>query len=395
MRVLVAFDKFKDSLTARQACERAAQALRSVRPDWRVDLCPLTDGGEGFADILTRAARGTLSEFTVAGPRDRVVTASLGLVRVDAIPATARARLRLALGGSGRIAVIEMASASGLALLAPPDRDPWQATSLGTGQLLRHAAEAGAGAVLLGVGGSATHDLGLGALAALGLQFLSADGLRLNPPVPGAWSRLVRIEGEAGQGLPPIRLACDVTNPLLGPRGAAAVFAPQKGLVAADYGRLEAESARVAALLCAACDRPRELMELPGAGAAGGIAFGLMAGAGAELLSGSSLVSDWLDLEARLAAADLVLTGEGSFDASSWGGKGPGALVERALALGKPAHVFAGRVDGAGSRGRATLHAITPPGTPLPDALRDGGANLLAAVRQTFAGSSGPGPSAG
>ncbi len=385
MRVLVAFDKFKDSLSARQACDRAAQALQAVRPDWRVDLCPLTDGGEGFAEILTQAAGGEMSKFTVAGPRGAPVQAAVGLVRLDGIPATARARLRLALAGSGRIAVIEMAAASGLALLAPEDRDPWQATSLGTGELIRHAAKTGASAVLLGVGGSATHDLGLGALAALGLKFLSADGLRLNPPVPGAWSRLVRIEGEVSHGLPPIRLACDVTNPLLGPRGAAAVFAPQKGLVAADFDRLEGESARLAALLCVHCERSRELMEIPGAGAAGGIAFGLMAGAGAELLSGSALVSDWLDLEARLAAADLVLTGEGSFDASSWGGKGPGVLVERALALGKPAHVFAGRVDGTGSRGRATLHAITPPGAPLPVALRDGGANLLAAVRQAFA----------
>jgi glycerate kinase len=395
VRVLVAFDKFKDSLTARQACERAAQAIREARPDWRVDLCPLTDGGEGFGEILTGAAGGRMAEFTVAGPRNRLLTAALGLVRLDQIPAVARGRLRLALPGSAQLAVIEMAAASGLTLVAPGDRDPWQATSQGTGELIRHAAELGAGAVLLGVGGSATHDLGLGALSALGLAFLAADGRALVPPVPASWPQLVGIEGAVSPGLPPIRLACDVANPLLGPRGAAAVFGPQKGLVAADYRRLEDESARVAALLCTHCERSRDLMEIPGAGAAGGIAFGLMAGAGAELLSGSALVSDWLDLEARVAAADLVLTGEGSFDASSWGGKGPGAIVERALELGKPAHVFAGRVDGAGSKGGATLHPITPPGTALPEALRDGGANLFATVRRVFASVSGRGPSAG
>ena len=393
MRVLIAFDKFKDSLTARQACELAAQALRAERPDWRLDLCPLADGGEGFAEILTLAARGETFEFSVAGPRDHAVTASLGLVSLSRIPLAARRRLQLNLADSARIAVVEMAAASGLVLVPLEARDPWRATTLGTGQLIRHAAEQGAGAVLLGVGGSATHDLGLGALSALGLKFLSADGLRLDPPVPAVWPRLRRIEGAVGPDLPPIRLACDVANPLLGPGGAAAIFGPQKGLRPADYASLEAESARLAALLCAHCGKPRDLAEIPGAGAAGGIAFGLMAGADARLLSGSALVADWLELEARLAAADLVLTGEGSFDASSWSGKGPGALVLRAQALGVPAHVFAGRVETARAEPGVALHGVTPAGTPLPAALQGGGARLLASVRRAFAAVSGPGPS--
>jgi glycerate kinase len=392
VRVLVAFDKFKDSLTARQACDLAAQALQAERPDWQLDLCPLADGGEGFAEILTLAAHGETLEFPVAGPRDASVTASLGLVRLDRIPPAARQRLRLDLPDSARIGVVEMASASGLALVPRESRDPWQATTLGTGQLISRAAEHGADAVLMGVGGTAANDLGLGALSALGLRFLSADGVPLAPPVPAVWSRLVRIEGQVDPRLPPVRLACDVTNPLLGASGAAAIFGPQKGLMPADYERLEGESARLAALLCAACGRPDDLAHVPGAGAAGGTAFGLMVGAGAQLLPGSALVSDWLDLEARLAAADLILTGEGAFDASSWGGKGPGALLLRALALGKPAHVFAGRVETARIEPGVALHGITPAGQPLPEALRRAGPNLLAFVRRAFAGVSGPGP---
>jgi glycerate kinase len=395
MRVLLAFDKFKDSLSAREACDLAAEALRAERPDWELDLCPLADGGEGFAEILTRAAGGEAFEFTVAGPRDRLVTAALGLVRLDRLPAAARSRLQLDLPGSAPLGVVEMAAASGLALVVPEARDPWKATSLGTGQLIRHAVEKGARAVLLGVGGSATHDLGLGALSALGLRFLSTAGIPFAPPLPADWSRLVRIEGRVDFPLPAIRIACDVSNPLLGASGAAATFGPQKGLQPADTGRLEAESARVADLLCAYCGQGRELTGVAGAGAAGGIAFGLMAGTGARLLSGSALVADWLDLEARLGAADLVLTGEGAFDATSWGGKGPGAVAVRAQALGKPAHVFAGRIETARAEPGVALHGITPGGMPLPEALRRGGPHLLASVRRAFARVSAPGPSGG
>jgi glycerate kinase len=164
---------------------------------------------------------------------------------------------------------------------------------------------------LLGVGGSATNDLGLGALSALGYAFGTAEGRPLAPPIPASWAQLARITGGVTRPIPPIRIACDVANPLLGPRGATAVFGPQKGLRPADFERLEAECARVAMLLCQHTGQSPELMAFPGAGAAGGIAFGLMAGTGARLLPGSSLVSTWLDLERRLAAADLVITGEG------------------------------------------------------------------------------------
>ena len=286
-----------------------------------------------------------------------------------------------------------MAAASGLALLAPEARDPWLTSTTGTGELIRLAARPGVAAILLGLGGSATSDLGLGALAALGLNFVSATGELIDPPIPSRWPEITRLDGRLPADLPPLRIACDVANPLLGPNGAAAIYGPQKGLRPADLRRLDNEAARLALLLCTHSAKPDTLMDVPGAGAAGGISFGLMAAASAQLISGFDLVSAWLDLDSRLAAADLVLTGEGRFDASSLSGKGPGALAARAAALGKPVHVFAGAITAALVPGLA-LHAITPPGTPLPAALRAAATNLTATVDRTFGPASPSGSTA-
>jgi len=382
MRVLVAFDKFKDSLTASRACAVAAESIASARGGWQLDECPLSDGGEGFAEILTHAAGGTIRRVEVTGPRGAQVSAPFGLVTVDAIPDAARSMLGGALGRpEGFAAVVEMASASGLALLAPEMRDLLRASSVGTGQLMRAAAAAGARAILLGVGGSATHDLGLGALAALGIRYVGAAGEALDPLVPADWPFLRSITGGLPPGFPPILIACDVENPLLGRRGALAVYGPQKGLRPADAERLEAETARVAASLCKHFGRPEELMSRPGAGAAGGIAFGLMAAAGATILPGFELVSSWIDLDDRLSAADMVVTGEGRFDDSSLSGKGPGTVVRRALAQGKLVHLFAGEVALSRKLPGLLTHAISPPGMTLPAALKAAPELLAEAVR--------------
>jgi glycerate kinase len=385
MRVLLAFDKFKDSLTAPAACGVAAAALREKHPDWSVDECPLADGGEGFAPILTRAAGGVLATATVTGPRGNAQAAEFGLVPWQQIPAAAQASLDLPLDRRepANIAVIEMAAASGLALLPDDERDLWQTTSLGTGELIAEAARRGVVAIVLGVGGSATNDLGLGALHALGLDFLDAAGQNISPPIPARWSQIHRLAGQVPATLPPIRIACDVTNPLLGSRGAAAVYGPQKGLKAPDLARLEHASARLGLLLCTHCRQSDALMDAPGAGAAGGIAFGLMAGAGARLLPGFDLVASWLDLDRRIAAADLIITGEGRFDASSLSGKGPGAVATRALRAGKAVQVFAGQVSpDAAMPPSLQLHAITPAGLPMADALRTASGLLATAIRQ-------------
>ncbi|MEO5959269.1 MAG: glycerate kinase, partial [Opitutaceae bacterium] len=263
-------------------------------------------------------------------------------------------------------------------------------TSIGTGELIRLAtAQQEIAAILLGVGGSATSDLGLGALAALGLEFRSAEGGLVHPPIPARWDEIARIAGGIAPGLPPIRIACDVTNPLLGPNGAAAIYGPQKGLRAVDFPRLDASAGRLARLLCRHNAQPDSLRDTPGAGAAGGISFGLVATAGAKLLPGFDLVTAWLDLERRLAAADLVITGEGRFDDSSLSGKGPGAVAARALALGKTAHVFAGAVTVSSTRANLFTHAITPGGTTLADALRDAPENLRHGIARIFASHEG------
>lgn len=391
MRVLLAFDKFKDSLTAREACETAALALRDKHPDWTLDPCPLSDGGEGFCEILTAAAGGRTIASTVTGPLGGIVQAPVGLVPLDRVPPAARDQLQLPAQGnaspasvsarpSQTLAVVDMASASGLALLAPQDRDPWKTSSFGTGELIRIASDLGVAGIVLGVGGSATSDLGLGALAALGLEFRTPGRERVNPPIPARWRQVVEISGRIPPGLPPVRIACDVINPLLGPNGAAAVYGPQKGLRPEDLDRLDHECARLAMLLCHHSDKPDALMETPGAGAAGGISFGLMAAANARLLPGFELVSAWLDLEKRLEAADLILTGEGRFDDSSLSGKGPGAVAARALALGKPVHVFAGQAAILQPPAGLSVHAITPPGATLETALEMARQNLTTTV---------------
>ncbi|MEJ1973251.1 MAG: glycerate kinase [Lacunisphaera sp.] len=364
MRCLLAFDKFKDALSARAACDVAAGVLRARHPDWTLDLCPLTDGGEGFAETLTRAADGRLELSEVSGPRGRRLPAPVGYLEAERIPLAARALLPGA-PATGRAAVIGLASASGIELLPRDQRDPWKTTTFGTGELVARAVAKKPGFILLGVGGSATNDLGLGALAALGFRFLARNGTPIPVPTPEHWERIARIARPA-LDLPPMFIACDVTNPLLGPHGATATFGPQKGLAATDVPKLETQMARLAALLGEACNQPPALADAPGTGATGGFPFGLMVGAAAKIVPGFDLVAAWLDLAARLAAADLVITGEGRFDATSLGGKGPGSLVTEARRRGKAAHVFAGSL---GLPATSKLHAITPPDLPLAAAL--------------------------
>jgi glycerate kinase len=387
MRVLIAFDKFKDSLSAHEACAAAAAALGRTRPGWTIDACPFTDGGDGFGAILTAAIRGQRREMTVTGPLGAPVRAGFGLSPVGAIAAPARALLGWSgLADADLVAVIELAAASGLAMVPADRRDPWRTTTLGTGELIRAAGEAGAVRVLLGLGGSATHDLGLGALSALGYDFLDEAGHLLRVPFPSAWERLAAIRRVSAPPVPSIQLACDVSNPLLGAQGAAAVYGPQKGLRPGDLPRMEAESARVARMLCAASGVPETVAEESGAGAAGGIAFGLRAGFGARanLVPGGALVAAWVGLESRLALADVVITGEGRFDLSSLSGKGPGGLALRARELGKQVHVFAGRIDLPSPPEGIAWHSITPASMALTEALERAAANLSRSVETAF-----------
>jgi glycerate kinase len=382
MRVLVAYDKFKDSMTAEEACESTASVLRRLRPDWVLDLAALTDGGDGFGMILTASANGNSSPIKAAGPFLEPGEALMGIIEIDRLPIAARTLLA-GLPASGRLAIIEMASINGLAMVPREKRSPWTTSTYGTGQMIGAAAEAGVDGILLGIGGSATNDLGLGALAALGLEFRNADNEIVQPPVPEVWPDIKGITGAMDPSTPPIWIACDVDNPLLGESGAAAVFGPQKGLKESDRSRLESESLRLADLLCQHIGCDPALKNAPGAGAAGGIGFGLMAAAGARLVSGSELMTAWMRLNERIEEADLIITGEGRFDRSSLSGKGPGQLVARSVGLGKKPHVFAGSIED-GLPTDAKLHAISPTDLPLTEALRNGKANLEAKVEKVF-----------
>lgn len=373
MRLLIAFDKFKNSLTAAEACELVASIFKARHSDWPVDVCPLSDGGEGFGQILTQSASGALEEVRTRGPRGGEFAAEIGVVFAGSIPSAARAMLPMALRDEDRVGIVEMASASGLELLSMSQRDPWETDSRGTGQLLRCAAEAGVRAILLGVGGSATNDLGLGALAELGVEAVDSDGELVAPITPAQWERISGFRGRLPEGFPAVFIACDVKNPLLGESGCTAVYGPQKGLAPEDVSRMEAGAARVAGLLAAHFSRPESLAAEPGMGAAGGIGFGLRCAGAAQLIPGAEFVAAWLDLSRHLADCDIVLTGEGRFDASSLQGKGPGDLVRRAANLGKQAFVLAGSVEqNLPVPGGMEIAAISPANLPLAEALARG-----------------------
>lgn len=382
MRVLIAFDKFKDALSAPAACEIARDVLTELKPDWTIEMCPLADGGEGFATILTSAVGGEWHPVEVTGPRGQAVESGFGLVEMARL--TDGAQAQLGLPGVQRLGIVEMATASGLESLAPDERDPWLTDSRGTGQAINAALLAGAEAVLLGVGGSATNDLGVGALQELGWNAVTAGGAPIRQSAPAGWRDLAGFE--PGTSPPPqIRIACDVANPLLGPRGATTVFGPQKGLQSNDRDALESEIARVAKLLGLAAGRAG-LEDTPGAGAAGGIAYGLLTALEAKLVPGFDLVESWLGVAGKLAAADLVITGEGRFDDSSLEGKGPGSLLARARADAKSVWIFAGAVALSTSPDGANVHAISPVGMELRQALANTPANLQAALRGALTG---------
>jgi glycerate 2-kinase len=383
MRLLIAFDKFKDSMAAKQACLEAKSALENSGTGLSLDLCPLADGGDGFAEILTDACGGGVQLTQVTGPLGNPIRAGWGSVALSQVPGNARGVLT-GVPAAGQLSVADMASASGLALVPKAHRSVWRTTSAGTGDLLLAAAVDAAG-IVVGVGGSATHDLGLGALGRLGFRCLDAFGRDIRLPVPSEWVRIRSIVREKVPNLPPVYVACDVTNPLLGADGAAAVFGPQKGASPGDIALLDGEGARLASLLCEVCGVPAGIAAEPSMGAAGGMAFALRVALGARVVPGSALVAQWLRIDNRIRDADVVVTGEGRFDASSLSGKGPADLIARARAAGKPVHVFAGVVDSPRPIEGVTFHAITPEGTPQEQALAAGPQNLRAAVAKAFA----------
>lgn len=388
MKVLIAFDKFKGSLSAAGACQAAIMACREAAPEFEIEEAPLTDGGEGFVELLTNAVGGEIRSMPVSGPLGKTVEAQWGLISLDKLSAGARNLLDLP--AQGRLAIVEMAQASGLQLISATERDPWRASTRGTGELIREAAAAQPAAILLGIGGSATHDLGLGALTALGLRGKTEAGTQ--PAIdeftlvePQNWERLCGFSEAVQSDLPPILIASDVDNPLLGDRGAAAVFAPQKGLCPDDVVELETQTAQIAHLLCDNFGMGQEILSEAGSGAAGGIGAGFRIACGARIVSGFGLVRAWMDIDRKLEKADLIVTGEGTFDTSSLEGKGPGVLVGRAAAAGKKCLVLAGKIDLPEETKRqysCRFYEISPRDWPLERVLAEGKTLLQDAIKQ-------------
>ncbi len=384
MNVLIAFDKFKDSISAKTACDIAAGVLRERCPDWTVETAPLTDGGEGFAAILTHVRAGKLHRENVIGPRFAETEAHWGLVELEAIEPELRDWL--AVPQQGYIAIVEMAQSSGLEMLDADERDLWHTTTFGTGQIIARTHELEVAAILMGIGGSATNDLGLGALEALGIGFLDAEGKPITQLTPAKWEKVECMKGDIPAGLPVICIACDVQNPLLGPNGAAAVYGPQKGLKSEDWERLNSESSRMAQMICDYFGADPSLIEEPGSGAAGGIGFGLRAACGARYVPGFELAARWLQINEKVQRANLIITGEGRFDLSSLQGKGPGTLIEMSEKGDKKSWIFAGQVAAELEERlpaflqKEDIQAIAPENYPLERALQEGGTLLEKAL---------------
>lgn len=369
------------------SAEEACDVVESSKPEWECIKRPLTDGGEGFCQILTSISGGTIKEIEVKGPGSENVMAKVGFVSISKIPETAIQLLKLP-AGVEKIAIIEMAQASGIQSLKLEERNPWYTTTYGTGQMLDYAKKQGAQAIVLGLGGSATSDLGLGALQALGLD-VDWRTLHQDHPiiVPSLWSQIKGFKGEISS-LPPLRIACDVDNPLCGARGAARVFGPQKGLAADDIDLFDGLAETISHKLLDFLAAPLKLPKVPGCGAAGGIGFGLKAAYDADFIPGFNLVQSWLDLENQVRESDLIITGEGCFDESSLGGKGPYSLIEMANKHRKKVILLAGKVDShlnsyfQEKNWDVELYGITPEGIPLEKALKEGKEFLEKTIKQ-------------
>lgn len=328
MRVLVAPDKFRGTLTAAEAARAIAAGWRRTRPADELEEVPLADGGEGTLDVLVEAFHGERRVVMVTGPLGDPTGAELGLIRRD----------------RGPLVVIEMSRASGLRVLPDARRDVRSATTRGTGELLLAACRASRD-VLVCIGGSATNDGGAGMAQALGIRLLDAAGHDLRP---GGAALLELASIDAG-GLDPdakratISVACDVDNPLTGPRGASVVYGPQKGASPEDVRLLDRALAHLADVI--ARDLGHDVREIPGAGAAGGLGAGLIAFVGAKLRPGVDVVMDAVGFSRRLERADLVITGEGALDAQSLHGKVPAGVMRRAQQARKQTMILCGRAE--------------------------------------------------
>jgi len=368
-RIVIAPDSFKESLDAPQVAKAIAVGVKKALPNVETVEVPLADGGEGLTTTLVAATGGKLMEAVVTGPLGEPVTARWGFL------------------GDGRTAVVEMAQASGLPLVPKEKRNPLYTTTYGTGELIREALASGCQRLIVGIGGSATNDGGAGMAQALGVKLLDEDGHDIPWGAVGL-ERLHRIDMQ--EIFPRVKeveilVACDVDNPLCGPRGASAVYGPQKGATSEMIPRLDAALAHLADII--ARDLGIEVRDLPGAGAAGGLGAGLVAFLGATLRRGIDLVMEAVNLEGILAAgADLVITGEGEINRQTAYGKVPAGVAKVAGKYGIPVVALVGSIgEGAETvyeHGIKAYMSIVPRPVPLSYCLENAATLLTDAAER-------------
>jgi len=371
MKFVIAPDHYKESLTALAVASQIEAGFREIFPHAVYVKIPMADGGEGTVEAMVAATKGKIIRATVTGPLGRPVDAFYGLT------------------GDGLTAVIEMAAASGLVLVPPAERDPLRATTFGTGELIKAALDAGARRFLIGIGGSATNDGGAGMARALGASFVDAHGAELAFG-GGALSELARID--VAKLDPRLRdchidVACDVDNPLTGPQGASAIFGPQKGATPAVVAQLDRNLIRYAERI--RLDLGKSVAEVPGVGAAGGLGAGLLAFLHARLRPGIEIVTEALGLDAIVADADLVITGEGRIDGQTVHGKTPVGVAHVAKRHGKPVIAIAGCLTKDAELvygcGIDAIFSVLSAACTKEQALAAGAANLRLAARNIAA----------
>ncbi|AKE60157.1 glycerate 2-kinase [Citrobacter farmeri] len=324
MKIVIAPDSYKESLSATEVAQAIEKGFREIFPDAQYVSVPLADGGEGTVEAMIAATHGSAHSALVTGPLGEKVNASWGM------------------SGDGKTAFIEMAAASGLALVPPEKRNPLITTSRGTGELILQALDSGARNIIIGIGGSATNDGGAGMVQALGAKLCDANGTEVGYG-GGSLNSLNTIDVS---GLDPrikhcaIRVACDVTNPLVGELGASRIFGPQKGATEALILELDRNLAHYADIIKKSLGV--DVKNVPGAGAAGGMGAALTAFLGAELKSGIEIVTQALNLEEHIHDCTLVVTGEGRIDSQSIHGKVPVGVANVAKKYHKPVIGIAG-----------------------------------------------------
>jgi glycerate kinase len=357
MKILCAPDSFKGSISASDAAIAMREGILRACPNASVDCCPIADGGEGTARILTKTLGGSFSPVTVRGPLGDPVSATFGTV------------------AQGNIAILDIASASGLALVPNDERNVMRATSFGVGELIKAACKFGAQKIIVGVGGSACNDGGCGMAQALGVRFLDSNGQEIASPMGGG--DLIKISAIDVSHWDPavsgkeITVACDVGNPLTGKNGAAHIYAAQKGANDTQIATLDRGLENLATIVRR--DLGIEIEDLPRCGAAGGLAAGLFAFAGAALASGIDVVLDAVQFDRRVRDVDLCLTGEGRIDGQSIEGKACIGVARRARAAKVPTIALVG-IAGAGvekvlEAGLLTYEIISP-GLPEQESIR-------------------------